>query len=57
MCSREPRCPDLAEFERDLIQERSHAGQAAARARGLIGGRPKKLDAMKIATARQKLAD
>ncbi|MDP9469078.1 MAG: recombinase family protein [Chloroflexota bacterium] len=33
----------LAEFERDLIRERTHAGLAAARARGRTGGRPKKL--------------
>ena len=30
----------LAEFERDIIQERTRAGLAAARARGRIGGRP-----------------
>lgn len=30
----------LAEFERDLIRERTHAGLAAARARGRNGGRP-----------------
>ena len=34
----------LAEFERNLILERTKAGMAAARARGRIGGRPKKLD-------------
>ena len=33
----------LAEFERDLIRERTQAGLAAARARGRLGGRPKKL--------------
>jgi DNA invertase Pin-like site-specific DNA recombinase len=31
----------LAEFERDLIQERTRAGLSAARARGRVGGRPK----------------
>ncbi len=31
----------LAEFERDLIRERTRAGLAAARARGRVGGRPK----------------
>ena len=31
----------LAEFERDLIRERTKAGLAAARARGSMGGRPK----------------
>lgn len=30
----------LAEFERDLIQERTRAGLKAARARGRLGGRP-----------------
>ena len=30
----------LAEFERDLIRERTHAGLTAARARGRTGGRP-----------------
>ena len=33
----------LAEFERNLIRERTQAGLAAARARGRLGGRPKKL--------------
>src|SRR5436853_5519469 len=31
----------LAEFERDIIRERTNAGLAAARARGKRGGRPK----------------
>ena len=30
----------LAQFERRLIQERTRAGLAAARARGRLGGRP-----------------
>ena len=34
----------LAEFERNLIQERTKAGLAAARARGKKGGRPKALN-------------
>ena len=34
----------LAEFERDIIQERTLAGLAAARARGRKGGRPRHLD-------------
>lgn len=34
----------LAEFERDLIRERTTAGLAAARARGRTGGRPKGID-------------
>lgn len=37
----------LAEFERDLIRERTKAGLAAARARGKRGGRPALLDEKK----------
>ena len=37
----------LPEFERNIIQERIHAGLAAARARGRQGGRPSVLDAKK----------
>lgn len=37
----------LAEFERDLIRERTKAGLAAARARGRTGGRPKGIDRKK----------
>lgn len=33
----------MAEFERDIIRERTKAGLAAARARGRVGGRPKGL--------------
>lgn len=39
----------LAEFERDLIRERTHAGLSAARARGKVGGRPHSLSPKKIA--------
>jgi DNA invertase Pin-like site-specific DNA recombinase len=43
----------LAEFERDLIRERTNAGLAAARARGRVGGRPRKLKSnAKVALAR-----
>jgi DNA invertase Pin-like site-specific DNA recombinase len=35
----------LAEFERNLVRERTQAGLAAARARGRLGGRQKRLDA------------
>jgi len=41
----------LAEFERDLIRERTHVGLATARARGRKGGRPKGLSAQAEATA------
>ena len=34
----------LAEFEREIISERTRAGLKAARARGRFGGRPKKLN-------------
>jgi len=37
----------LAEFERDLIRERTNAGLSAARARGRKGGRPQGVDAKK----------
>lgn len=33
----------LAEFERDLIRERTLAGLRSARARGRVGGRPRKM--------------
>jgi DNA invertase Pin-like site-specific DNA recombinase len=41
----------LAEFERDLIRERTGAGLAAARARGRRGGRKHKLDERRRAQA------
>lgn len=43
----------LSEFERNLIRERTHAGLKAARARGRLGGRPKRLDPQKAALARK----
>lgn len=46
----------LAEFERDLIRERTKAGLAAARARGRQGGRPSATafrDPAKLAVARK----
>jgi DNA invertase Pin-like site-specific DNA recombinase len=39
----------LAEFERDIIRERTLAGLKSARKRGRIGGRPKKMVENKIA--------
>jgi DNA invertase Pin-like site-specific DNA recombinase len=45
----------LAEFERDLIRERTQAGLRAARARGRTGGRPKKLADPKTLALAQKL--
>ena len=41
----------LAEFERDLIRERTQAGLKAARARGRKGGRPRGLSKQAEATA------
>ncbi|WP_420880260.1 recombinase family protein [Rhodococcus sp. (in: high G+C Gram-positive bacteria)] len=42
----------LAEFERNLIRERTSAGLAAARARGRVGGRPPKMIPKKIKQAK-----
>ena len=47
----------LAEFERNLIRERTRAGLAAARARGRKGGRRPKLDEKKIREIRALLRD
>ena len=41
----------LAEFERDLISERTRAGLASARARGRKGGRKPKMTAAKVRLA------
>ena len=41
----------LAEFERELIVERTRAGISAARARGRFGGRPYKMTAAKLRLA------
>ncbi len=43
----------LAEFERQLIIERTQAGLTAARARGRHGGRPKIMTPEKLLVARQ----
>jgi DNA invertase Pin-like site-specific DNA recombinase len=43
----------LAEFERELISERTRAGLAAARARGRRGGRPRSMTPEKLEVARQ----
>jgi DNA invertase Pin-like site-specific DNA recombinase len=47
----------LAEFERDIIRERTNAGLEAARARGKRGGRPPALSPEKIKLARRLYAD
>lgn len=43
----------LAEFERDLIRERTLAGLTAARARGRLGGRKPSLTPRKVQLAQQ----
>jgi len=47
----------LAEFERDIIRERTQAGLAAARARGRKGGRPRGMDEKKRQRALKLRAD
>jgi DNA invertase Pin-like site-specific DNA recombinase len=47
----------LAEFERDIIRERTQAGLKAARARGRTGGRPHLLNAKQIALLKRMHAD
>src|SRR5947209_19118078 len=47
----------LAEFERDIIRERTNAGLEAARTRGKLGGRPPALSPEKIKLARKLYAD
>jgi DNA invertase Pin-like site-specific DNA recombinase len=46
----------LAQFERDLIRERTMAGLVAARAQGRFGGRPKSLKPSDFETARAAIA-
>lgn len=46
----------LAEFERELIRERTKAGMEAAKARGVHVGRPAKLSKEQIAQAQRWLA-
>lgn len=47
----------LAEFERAVIRERTMAGLQAARERGRVGGRPRRLGTKDLAAARALLAD
>ena len=47
----------FAEFERELIAERTQAGLAAARARGRMGGRPRKMDKATLAMAMAAMSD
>jgi DNA invertase Pin-like site-specific DNA recombinase len=47
----------LAEFEAALIRERTKAGLTAARARGRVGGRPRKMTATTLKMAMTAMAD
>lgn len=47
----------LAEFEAELIRERTQAGLAAARARGRMGGRPRKMTPEVLKMAMVAMAD
>ena len=47
----------IAEFERDVIRERTLAGLEAARARGRKGGRKPAMDEGKIALAKRLMAE
>jgi DNA invertase Pin-like site-specific DNA recombinase len=47
----------LAEFERDIIVERTKAGLNAARARGRLGGRPRKMDVTMLKMAMSAMED
>ena len=47
----------VAEFERSLIHERTSAGRAAAKAKGVRFGRPPTLSAEQIAHARQLISE
>jgi len=47
----------LAEFEAELIRERTKAGLMAARARGRVGGRPRKMTATTLKMAMAAMAD
>lgn len=47
----------LAEFERELIVERTKAGLASARARGRLGGRPRKMDVTTLRMAMNAMED
>lgn len=47
----------LADFERDLIHERTMAGLAAARAHGRAGGRPRVMTRKKLKVAMAMMAD
>src|SRR6476661_11131341 len=47
----------IAEFERDLIRERTGAGREAAKQRGVRFGRPRKLNPDQVRVASQRLEE
>jgi DNA invertase Pin-like site-specific DNA recombinase len=47
----------LAEFERELIRERTNAGLASARSRGRLGGRPRAMTDKQLRIAKIMLKD
>src|SRR5215218_1452312 len=47
----------LAEFEREIIRERTQAGLQSARSRGKVGGRPKALTLKEVQMLRNMAAD
>jgi DNA invertase Pin-like site-specific DNA recombinase len=47
----------LAEFEREIIRERTNAGLKSARTRGRVGGRPKILSTKEVQMLRNMAAD
>lgn len=47
----------LAEYERELIKERTMAGLRSARARGRVGGRPRKMDKTTLQMAMNAMSD
>jgi DNA invertase Pin-like site-specific DNA recombinase len=45
----------IAQFERNLMLERTRAGLAAAKAKGRVGGRPRRMGPAEVTKARQML--
>jgi len=45
----------IAQFERNLMLERTRAGLAAAKAKGRVGGRPRRMGPAEVTRARQML--
>jgi DNA invertase Pin-like site-specific DNA recombinase len=56
-CGETPVFCSIAEFERDLIRERTEAGRKVAKQRGVRFGRPRKLNTDQAQVAAQLLAE